>query len=1324
MFIKFSCINGHSLKVRSALAGKRVKCPKCSEATVVPGQEPELIELSPVELEPTQNFGIDLPGEPDWSSPIAMAPTAYDVDVAKPLAPKTISTQNHSSANGRPSALALSLVGIGSLCSVLLFALLGWLLFSAKQEKAPLAKREDNIVPAQDAAPSLKSNVESGPKPQSQATQPSQPEPQSPAATLANELRMSGDKAPVDVQIDPTKLVRFFLDQRVEAFLLPSNTWSFAYDTSTGRFAITNDEKGVVIFDLDELFDGKLEPIAEFETQGLPRGICLKKLPNNRRAFVYIETGTTKLNFVDADTVELFDDIPIENASLLNGVAASLNPLDPYVYFSSYKPEENFRNHMGRFDVLHAKQELCTTEAYNDFRVSESGDQIVARRTDGQQASSSYGTWQDFTSATTLSGNAVKQLNNANYPGSPAFWIENKLAIADSVHQWANDLKGVSLRNTGRLDFDPHVYHESSSIVFGLGTNKIVFGSPNDFHRFETIPFPEKWRRKGKEEKVDPRYQDPRYRVNICPRTKSTFYDAVGDDVRNLVIAAFDAHIIIAPLNRLKLAHEKLLVPSVSLPTSIRVGESIDLDLNAKDKEMSVDLILNSRSMGEEGISIFGDRPIKQVIQLASGLDEKSDLITLQSSRELTEVDLPCRLKIGSEILRALEVVKTGRGNTMLRVERSKEMAHLANAEVTIVDDRGHIPPSEFGQSGGTAFALAAGVNETQTVILMNRFDVKKLQNRPFPIAVQLGTERMLVDGIDNFDFIFKVQRNQGVAHAVTERMVIVEEEKAPDVPTIENGVLHWKPTMASIGKTNVRLEAKLGNTSRQWLWPVEITSPITADQLPFNVLGIQADYDSDLVVVWGIQNDPVSQTLPQKHVRNLNPDGPSILAIYDIETKKLVHQTKLNAGIRCAVMDKAGVFVFGQVPAPNKSTGAFVNQMIRLNRKTLAEVAKVPFQWLGDSGESCSLSIIGESHIALNTHGVSNQPQRIYCPRFTIPDLKMDSFQWKLDPFFTDEPATINGQMKEGWVLNGVLWDKTLKNRKLLLFPRQIRPTPQRLLAEEGVVSILTQGPYASVLSPKGMGLSTGFRLRDRVGTVGASADAFFSSFSLNCPIREPRIGYQRLPFDSSVPNGAFEMNSVISESRTNVFAIRGGMIRIIPKTMLAEPKPTFQFIEQQDAFVLEAGKRKTVSYHAPGASKYRLRMWYVTPRIPANETDVLKLIESAVVDLQSSDGSFELELDTLVAAKAAISQAIPDRFEFDNVQERQAAIVAYIKSLSGYVKEISGKEPKSVPLVAVVQVIAQHENGKEHAGLLHCYLVEPPVKVIQQLLKDGFGS
>jgi hypothetical protein len=84
---------------------------------------------------------------------------------------------------------------------------------------------------------------------------------QPPSATnksASQAIEVTSPVTSLAVKAAPTDLQRIELDERLMGFDLPGLTWASAYDESSGHLAVTHDEYGVLIYDLDDLLQAKV----------------------------------------------------------------------------------------------------------------------------------------------------------------------------------------------------------------------------------------------------------------------------------------------------------------------------------------------------------------------------------------------------------------------------------------------------------------------------------------------------------------------------------------------------------------------------------------------------------------------------------------------------------------------------------------------------------------------------------------------------------------------------------------------------------------------------------------------------------------------------------------------------------------------------------------------------------------------------------------------------------------------------------------------------------------------------------------------------------
>ena len=155
MAIEVTCSNGHKLKAKDELAGKKLKCPKCSVQVTVPFPEPatpdgesllsdlEKLEQSaahdPLAMDPLGNSAMDpLGGLPvdDWMAgvPLAANPVAHP-------APARSTSEPSSSGSQFQLLLFFGIGGGGGAGLALIVLLLVWLL------RSPAPATATNVLP-------------------------------------------------------------------------------------------------------------------------------------------------------------------------------------------------------------------------------------------------------------------------------------------------------------------------------------------------------------------------------------------------------------------------------------------------------------------------------------------------------------------------------------------------------------------------------------------------------------------------------------------------------------------------------------------------------------------------------------------------------------------------------------------------------------------------------------------------------------------------------------------------------------------------------------------------------------------------------------------------------------------------------------------------------------------------------------------------------------------------------------------------------------------------------------------------------------------------
>jgi hypothetical protein len=334
-------------------------------------------------------------------------------------------------------------------------------------------------------------------------------------------------------------------------------------------------------------------------------------------------------------------------------------------------------------------------------------------------------------------------------------------------------------------------------------------------------------------------------------------------------------------------------------------------------------------------------------------------------------------------------------------------------------------------------------------------------------------------------------------------------------------------------------------------------------------------------------------------------------------------------------------------------------------------------------------------------------------------------------DTAYNEPPTKRFGKLKDGWVIDGVVWDSKLKNRRLLLSPNISPSFRNRVETSDGFFRSRTDGPSVGTWNQTKTERAPRYQLRDLDVSVAASKTSLglFSEAPLDS--RGGEDTPQLIPLSSAKSDAPQDMISQLMESRlavgdwllgsvsendNHVLAAVNGNVYSLPKSLIRVGKPRFTFNERQEKLVLDGSKANSVRYSAPGASSYKISVWY-DPKFEIDSFgDGLKAPD---ITMDSNDGKFELKFDEPKLAMLAL-QTAKEGPNGRNQDESQALVIEHIKSITKQYKELTGKAPKTIPVVVKVLVQANQEKSNEKAGLFHSYLVEPSIKSIQTALQD----
>ncbi|MDX1929890.1 MAG: hypothetical protein SFV81_25410 [Pirellulaceae bacterium] len=305
----------------------------------------------------------------------------------------------------------------------------------------------------------------------------------------------------------------------------------------------------------------------------------------------------------------------------------------------------------------------------------------------------------------------------------------------------------------------------------------------------------------------------------------------------------------------------------------------------------------------------------------------------------------------------------------------------------------------------------------------------------------------------------------------------------------------------------------------------------------------------------------------------------------------------------------------------------------------------------------------------------------------------------------------------------------------RLLLYPfqfesiRTVSTPPGSLTSGDGDVIIYTQGfvsawfpsesnrgPDCSLLSDSYPGGFDCFALQLRSTSWAesslATADRVQPTKTLPL-VNQPdlnRIIHQKAK-EAKIEHVSQELrvsltSGYISEDEQYVYVAAIGDLFDINKSLLFDTKEIFRFEEKQDTFTLSGDKPNKVRYSAPGAKNYQLQLWY-KPQIASRA--------APAISLESTNGEFEIAFDPQVVAQNAMR--LPSSSEARITKEH---LSTYAKKITPAFKQLTGKNPRTLCMPVYVLVVAEHAEGKQKASLVHSYLVEVPVKLLQALMQS----
>ena len=1311
MAIEVTCPNGHSLKVAEKFAGKKAKCPKCSATIEIPETVEEFVDLDSMQDSGgLQSFGFPELGGLPAVDPLQGVPTSGDGNTAafwndasmqsapmqsmpnqatpSYVAPSQKPVTNASAASSDSSTLVPSiLVGVAAGALFFLLSAGGYLLlrsFGGKEEVGIKNPPPIASPPAiTQSTPPVKEPVQATAPPSSASIPPSE---------------KPVDKPPVATPKIEYGLAKFNTRKNMEGFLLPNANWGAAYDEESGRLAITDDSKGLVIYDIHEVLSGKYEPLKIIETFQPINAVCFKKY-QDKKYFIYCEKETDKALFINAETFEKGPTLQLDTIHQVIDLETSNAPNDPMLYFSfdKHPDDRSGKGNLSRIDIDSKSVDRVLLRDVNEFRLIPETE-YLALRTSHETV---LGKWSDLLQfhADPRSGRGDKfnplsvfQSYGRIAPLGNYLWIGGTgytPAIVSSRRSYGAVLSS---------GFQPMARFRTVPWLFGSNESGYCFGSEVDGAIMKSIPFPKDWIGELEKRPQDISKLEKDYRNRSMAKSYfSVFRRDFADDKRKLAISVLSHHLVIIPLAPLELPEEKTLRPSQRLPEVVEPGKLVDTDLLGDQKDVDLELVMNSDFLPSNSISVFGNTPSEASCTLQTPLSPGETEFQLRGDESIDVSKFPLFARIGNEVVKV-----TGKKKGKFVSERSRDLYHSQTSQVEFLNEKGE-PLNSTRPASGLVCSLRASVDPNQTLIIVN--PGIELDHRPLPFTIQIGEEKMLVTSFGEEVSRWNVVRSIEANHDVTEPIYIMEKETA-SLPKLENGHLTWVPTASQMGFLNIRVQAMRGGVRTDWIFPVEVASPVQMLELPMDVDGIAPEANGSLVAVWSSvkigdgKNPNVGIELNDR----------SVLGIYDTSKKQMIHQAECDGRILGAIIHTTGLYALCGLKGKD---GKPANKICRYDLESLKLIDSVPTKATTTSG----LDILADKFLVNKLPPLDpNRPREVFTQAaIEIPGMKPSSLQERTAYY------ALYGRVKNGWVIDGVLWSEDLKDRKLLLYPHRLMVTQDGFVVKQDVVSSVADGD--SVVR---MGFSAGYAMRDfpilindaNSNELKLELHGMYGKSELKVQLADrASMGGDR---EKWIPRRGGSDGYSIWENKNSLFLHQNEGLWIIPKELVSSAAPpTFEFEPHQSKFMIEAGKETNVIYSAPGAKTFELRVWLNRKPVPwLDFGDEDQQNASCILQSTSEDGSFELTIDSEAVAKAALGQ-MPSMD--GGLQDLQKKITAYVKERSDYVKQLTGQPLRSLPAVATAVVTATHENGTSKAYLVHNYIVEVPLNDLKKILKDG---
>ena len=337
-------------------------------------------------------------------------------------------------------------------------------------------------------------------------------------------------------------------DRRFQSYLLPGESWGLAYEPTSGQIAVTNDQAGVLIFDVDDLLAGKYSPKV-ISINGIPSGVCLKNF-QSRPKFIVSKIDSPLLDVIDSQDLASVMSIKLSGPKGVATITCNSIANDPMLYCiaatSVIKTSEwdDWTGRLLQVDLTN-NQILASRERFTSVFPTEDGNTLLGTKLSSPEPSF----FRLEKAANSVWGNA--EFLDGGYRKSS---LDQDLGLKLNCGAFQNQPLVADLRRSNH----------------GTG-HAIRIGSTT--RSFESKYFEIKCFSKPNEKSEKAGRQ---WSKSISNEELGTCESWATDDKRDLFLLVKNGVLLICRLNDLDLGTPPLfLVPTQRMPRIARIGEKI-----------------------------------------------------------------------------------------------------------------------------------------------------------------------------------------------------------------------------------------------------------------------------------------------------------------------------------------------------------------------------------------------------------------------------------------------------------------------------------------------------------------------------------------------------------------------------------------------------------------------------------------------------------------------------------------------------------------------------------------------------------------------------